>query len=562
MLKTIIALACEAQCRNWISVSFLLALTSNSASLAFDPVSYRASDAKFELSVLGTYRGGWYSRTTPTYPVYDWRTQRVFVGSDDRDRVEVIDVDDPVNPTLHSVINTGEPNRLAMSQEGILAVTGSNLVRFYNADGVSLTSPVSVPNGGDLEFTPNGTKLVVTQNSSISVIDLTGANFANCRLGAAGCNLNPSVSTASFNVFNSQRAELLAAGVRLPFPALTVAQNLDPASLSVTPDGQAAWVSLVDSNALLKLDLETTQFEIFGLGSKDNSVPGNGFDASDQDGGINIRTWPMKTFYEPDGIATYTAGGQIYIVTSNEGDPRNDVHQRLSTLPLDPTVFPDAATLKMNQNLGRLRVSSIDGDKDGDGDLDEIYGFGARSFSIWSTSGQLIFESGDDFEQITALAVPGSFNAAEDSSTIDNRSDDRGPESEVAAVGTIHGRTYAFVGFERISGIIVYDVTDPLNPSFQQYINNRNFAVEPNSVCGTRGGPTSASCATAGDLETEGISFISADKSPIGVPMLVVAHEASDSVTLYRIATIPEPATMVLLMFAAAGWCVRRGRTA
>ena len=181
---------------------------------------------------------------------------------------------------------------------------------------------------------------------------------------------------------------------------------------------------------------------------------------------------------------------------------------------LDPTAYPNAATLKQNANLGRLRVSRIDGDTDGDGDLDQIYGFGARSLAVWTSSGQLASETGDRFEQVTATALPNNFNAAEDSNTRDDRSDDRGPESEEAAMGTIRGRHYAFIGLERISGVMVYDVTDPFNSSFQQYINNRNFAVTPNTVCGTRGGLALATCAMAGDLETEGVRLFPRRTAP------------------------------------------------
>ena len=180
-------------------------------------------------------------------------------------------------------------------------------------------------------------------------------------------------------------------------------------------------------------------------------------------------------------------------------------------------------------------MSRVDGDTDGDGDLDEIFGFGARSFSIWSSDGDLIFDSGDDFEQITAQALPNNFNAAEDENDRDNRSDDRGPEPEVVAVGTIAGRHYAFVGVERISGIFVYDITNPSAPSFEQYINNRNFGVDPGSVCGSKGGVALPTCGMAGDLETEGVTFIPASQSPIGEPMLAVSHELSDSTTFYQI---------------------------
>ena len=52
-----------------------------------------------------------------------------------------------------------------------------------------------------------------------------------------------------------------------------------------------------------------------------------------------------------------------------------------------------------------------------------------------------------------------SFNAAEDENEPDKRSDDRGPEPEPLAIGRISNRSYAFVGFERVGGIVAYDVT-------------------------------------------------------------------------------------------------------
>ena len=155
--------------------------------------------------------------------------------------------------------------------------------------------------------------------------------------------------------------------------------------------------------------------------------------------------------------------------------------------------------------------------------FEETFGYGGRSFAIWSTDGTQVFDSGDDFEQITAAALPNFFNASSGNNAFDNRSDDRGPEPEAFDIGTIAGRTYAFVGFERISGIMVYDITDPFSPSFQQYINNRNFAESPDSLLSE-------------DVEPEGVFFISAEESPIfGVPMIAVSHEKSDSTTLYRI---------------------------
>ena len=66
------------------------------------------------------------------------------------------------------------------------------------------------------------------------------------------------------------------------------------------------------------------------------------------------------------------------------------------------------------------------------------------------------------------------FNTQDDDNVFDRRSPKRGPEPEGAAVGTI-GRTYAFIGLERHSGIMVYDVTNPHSPAFQGYFNHRSF---------------------------------------------------------------------------------------
>lgn len=38
----------------------------------------------------------------------------------------------------------------------------------------------------------------------------------------------------------------------------------------------------------------------------------------------------------------------------------------------------------------------------------------------------------------------------------------KGPEPENVTVGTVNGRTYAFAGLERIGGVMICDITDPL----------------------------------------------------------------------------------------------------
>jgi hypothetical protein len=335
-----------------------------------------------------------------------------------------------------------------------------------------------------------------------------------------------------------------------PDVPIPVSQDTNPEGLAISADSRFAWVTLERNNAIAKVDLKAGKvLDIYPLGSQDHSLENHGFDASDKDGpqgkpSINIRPWPVRSFYSPDGIAVVGGGRQTYLVTADEGDPKDGecgygekfrLADRKNVLPLDPTAFPDAATLEKSANLGRLNVTNAYGDTDGDGDLDRIYMLGSRSFSVWTTDGKLVFNSGDDFEKTTAAAIPAWFNTGEDENVLDSRSDDRGPEPEHLAVGAVEGRDYLFVGFERISGFVVYDITDPRAPVFQQYINNRNFAINPKSVCGPKGSPETPACAEVGDLEPEGFVFIPKEDSPIYVPLLAVIHELSDSTTVYRI---------------------------
>jgi len=89
-------------------------------------------------------------------------------------------------------------------------------------------------------------------------------------------------------------------------------------------------------------------------------------------------------------------------------------------------------------------------------------------------------------------------------------------------VGVVHGRTYAFIGLERIGGIVVFDVTAPRRPAWVQYVNTRDFAGD-------------AEAGTAGDLGPEGLAFIPAAESPNGRPMLAVGFEISGTTTLFEI---------------------------
>jgi hypothetical protein len=231
--------------------------------------------------------------------------------------------------------------------------------------------------------------------------------------------------------------------------------------------------------------------------------------------------------YLPDAVASYTAWGKTFLVTANEGDARTytglNEEERVKKLKLDPVAFPNAADLQKDKNLGRLKVTKALGDTDGDGDYEKLYAYGGRSFSIWSSDGKLIFDSGSLLEQISAQFLPDNFNSDNDGNgTFDGRSDDKGPEPEGVTIGHVRGATYAFIALERIGGIMIFDITNPYQPQFVDYVNTRDFAGDPATD-------------KAGDLGPEGLTFVPAWQSPTFQPLLIVGNEVSGSVVVFEI---------------------------
>lgn len=331
--------------------------------------------------------------------------------------------------------------------------------------------------------------------------------------------------------------ELVLAGITpvqkrkvLNLPSIGYTAGDKPEGLALIPEDEGLSLAVINDNDFGLLDEEIPgdgrqPFNpeptpvVLGLIHFDGA---NGLDASDRDDEINIQPWPVLGMFMPDSIASFEADGQTYVVTANEGDDRGE-DERIEDLALDPDAFPDAAELQAEGALGRLGASTIDGDLDGDGDFDRLQAYGARSFTIWDARGNQVFDSGQLFEQVTAAEIPDFFNSDNDENTFDTRSDAKGPEPEALALGEYRGRRYAFVGLERVGGIMILDITDPAKPLFIDYETNRDFLGDPEA-------------GTAGDLGPEGIVFIPRDfRKLIFRPLLVVANEVSGTTTIYEV---------------------------
>ena len=136
-----------------------------------------------------------------------------------------------------------------------------------------------------------------------------------------------------------------------------------------------------------------------------------------------------------------------------------------------------------------------------------------------------VYESGSDFEKIISEIdeLAPYFNCSND--------DEEGPEAESVTVGEIDGKTYAFIGLERIGGIMVYDITDPENPEYVNYINSRSFGTDEDLI--------------DGDNSPEGLVFIPADESLSGNAELIAAFEVSGTAGIFELtaaADTDEPA--------------------
>ena len=501
------------------------------------------NDVLVELSLLGRYSSGLAEESAAEIVSYDPTTKRLFVVNAAEVSIDVLNAANPAAPAKLGTITSegGSANSVAVSN-GIVAVaieavvkTDNGKVEFYSASSLEKLGEVTVGALPDMvAFTPDGKAVLVANEGEPSenyTADPVGSiSVINLSAGVAAAT----VKTVGFEAYHDKADELRAKGVRIYGPGASVAQDLEPEYIAISPDGKTAWATLQEANAAAVINLSDianpTLVDIRPFGRKDHSVIGNELDASDRDGRINIRNWPVKGLYQPDAIAAYDFNGKTYYVTANEGDDRNDFIPGEETLrvkdaTVDATVFPDFATLRLDANIGRLTITPYGAKTNAAGELQELLVLGGRSFSIWSSDGAQVFDSGSDFERITAQRNPSFFNTSNDNNNFDDRSDNKGPEPEGVALGKISGHTFAFIGLERIGGIMVYDVSNPQNARFVQYINTRDFTKEIDD-------------STAGDVGPEGLHFISAENSPNGKPMLAVGNEVSGTTSLFQIDAI------------------------
>lgn len=307
---------------------------------------------------------------------------------------------------------------------------------------------------------------------SVSVISLTGKTSQQ----------------VYFNRFTAE--ELTAKNIligKVNGEILSPEADLEPEYIAVSSDGKTAYVSLQEANAVAVLNIAEKKFTgIYSVGFEDYSqVP---VDINSKDTQYEAKIYAdIVGARMPDGIALYENAGKTYLVTANEGDSRvwaEKTPNEYSNETKDATITGKKITF-----LDPEKCAGLPNDKENEKVL-----YGGRSFTIFEVNADglnEVYDSKDDFERITAEYIPDHFNCSNDNIDKDDRSGKKGPEPENVTIGTVNGKTYAFIAIERIGGIMVYDITDPAKAEFVNYINSREFASE-----------------IQGDVSPEGLCFV------------------------------------------------------
>lgn len=522
---------------------------------------------------------------------FDTKSKRLFVTNGATNNIQIFDIANPSSPALLKNVDLGALGvtgiQSVASKAGYVAAAASvdgnkqaaGKVFLMDVDGnidKRATTGIVVGSLPDsVHFSPNGKFLLSANegeprdycltngvlptttdpNGSVSIIDVTATTLT--------------ATTLDFSGFNDKAADIRTAGGRIYGPGATVAQDIEPEYIAISGDSKKAFVTLQENNSVAEVDLTTKRItKVMGLGYKDFNATGKGLDPSDQDSssnsGINIANWPVRGMYQPDAIASFSDdAGNHYFATANEGDAREykcllgglssgsaqAEDARVSAVGVDGTAL--ASTVATASNLGRLGVTRFEPSTYTNGgnaltatsatDFTSLYTLGARSLSIWRSptgtnsiaGATLVGDTGDAIEKKIAELLPTYFNADWSTGTgtpsaKDSRSDNKGPEPEGLAVAKVFGRTVAFVGLERIGGVMAFDISSPSQPTYLTYTNSSVFTGVGGANFATAGAP-------AGDVSPEGVLFVKASESPTGDPLLIVAHELSGTTAIYKV---------------------------
>ncbi|MGN0173349.1 MAG: choice-of-anchor I family protein [Acutalibacteraceae bacterium] len=495
---------------------------------------YYNSDSSIRLELSGRYNSGAMNADGGSLEIVSYNPVNGFAyavsgvkgkliavnlnGNRNGDKVENLPGTEYDVKSLVNGFSYGDMTSVAVSQDGsklAVAIQAENyadkgIAALFSceSDGsLTLISTVEVGVQPDMiTFADNNTILTADEGEPREGVNGTDPK-GSVTVAKIGNDNSLTANSVYFDSFDEKRDELTAAGVLIQKDTQP-STDFEPEYIAVL--GNTAYVSLQEANAVAVLDIASNTFKgVYPLGFQDyGSVK---LDLQKNDA-IELENY--KNVYGikmPDGISVTSIGGKTYLLTANEGDSRAD------WAGLDneyENVTSPTGDVTLNKKVVWFNANMWDGL-----DSNKAYIFGGRSFSIYEATDnglKLVYDSGSGFEEVTAEKLPEYFNTSNDKITLDNRSGKKGPEPESVVTGTVGDKTYAFIALERIGGIMVYDITDPANAKFENYINSREFDD-----------------VIKGDVSPEGLCFIPASDSKTGKAVLLAACEVSGTLAAY-----------------------------
>ncbi|MEC1523798.1 choice-of-anchor I family protein [Neobacillus niacini] len=360
----------------------------------------------------------------------------------------------------------------------------------------------------------NGLVNGVDPEGSVSIIDIENDNITNVKFD------DESVIADDVHIRNN--------GTKA-----NAVTDFEPEYIAVSEKAGKAYVTLQENNAIATIDYKAGKtIAVNSLGYKDHTLTGNELDAARNDK-IEIESLPILGSYMPDSVEYVSIRGNDYLITANEGDATEweefvnvaDLKKVKGSIVPNASLFKGMPEAEVQAAYNRM-LNTKDFEKLEvltDRGNDAIYTLGGRSFSIWNANTmELVYDSGSDLERITAERFPDVFNWSNDDNVFEKRSAKKGPEPEDVKVGIIGNDVYAFIGLERIGGVMTYNISNPENAEFANYLNTRDF-----------------SATIAGDVAPEGLAFVSAEESPTGRPLVLVGNEVSGTVSVNEVQVDP-----------------------
>lgn len=409
-------------------------------------------------------------------------------------------------------------------------------ILIYKTDGTY----IDAANVGDLpdmvKFVDNSTLVVANEGEpaddystdpegSISIVKLDADNKVH------------NVTTLGFKDLE------LEGDVRIK-PDTAQEKDLEPEYVAVSESCETAWVSLQENNAVAIVDLKQKAITaVKGLGKVDVSTVEMDITADDQAAPVLGNPKNIFALRMPDTMVAYNVGGEDFFVSANEGDDREydawEDYEKAKKLDVDLSAELEAAVVTPDAGMESLRVLKDLGLNENGDQYDELYIAGTRSFTIFDAQGNVVFDSGADFENEIAKNYAANFSTRVDDSDdiddvsgpydligddyyfwegVDARSLKKGVEPEALAVHKIGDKVFAYIGLEKQGGFFVYDITSPAESKMIEYFNDIEYSKKPSQ---------------AGDLAPEGMVAFAQD----GKHYLAVAHELSSTLAIFELAS-------------------------